>query len=514
MTPPLEWLKERWRTIGKDAVRFKRWAKQSGPFYCGSALAHIIAVVVFLSWSMDNAQPAVKAHFEEVDTEIKEPPAPMFILGTPPVRPTELSARSLALAEAPAQSQKQFDDAPLFEDAGGGTTQSSDEPALGGLGGFIAEVAGNDQTKTDPKTGVGIGIGTSLRSGNGGSEEGFNGLGSGKRMASAGANAEEETERAVAAALNWLRRHQHDDGSWSLTGFACHCHGESCHGPSDTHDDVLATSLGLLAFLSAGQSHSSEGLYQRPISRSVDWLLAQQSPEGGFASASQSEMTRHHIATLALSECYGMTGDPRLAEAAQRAIESSGRSWMIGIDGWRCAMLLSAQRFGLAIDPELQKLAAEWLAMQARQEDTAATRFPSQTATNVPTQIDDFTRAEIDWSSSPIEFHSFTPNPPSQQPTSEEVLECFLSRGSAASLDRRRSLLASQAKSGCATGSWPDIAADSGWAAQPGRFPTTCFAAILLAAGYRHLPMHRSLWTVPVASRPDQPTDDQSQTKR
>jgi hypothetical protein len=512
MTPPIEWLKERWKTIGKDSVRFKRWARQSGPFYCGSAFAHILAVVIILSWSMGKAQPVVE-RFDEVDTEIKEPPPPMFILGTPPVRPSELSARSVALAEAPSQSQKHLDDSPVFEDAGGGTTQSSDEPDFGGLGGFIADQDGDKPSRTNPKNGVGVGLGTSIRSGSGGSAEGFNGLGSGNRTAADGADAEEETERAVAAALNWLRRHQHEDGSWSLTGYACHCHSETCYGACDTQDDILATSLGLLAFLAAGQSNSSDGPYQQSLARSVDWLLAQQSSEGGFVPNSKSEMHTHHIATLALSECYGMTGDARLADAAQRAIDFSGRSWMIGINEWRCAMISRAQRYGLTVDPELAQSAADWLAAHTAKPDTeiALASSPllaslSMSATDIP--VDDAILPSL-----LTELFPPTQNSSSES-TMGEALDCFLTNGNAPTLDRRRSLIASQAKAGCLTGSWYFEQPQNIWATPQGRFPTTCFTTILLAASYRHLPMHRSQWTVPVASQPDQPISELTNTKR
>ena len=461
---------------------------------------------------MGKSQPVVEK-FDEVDTEIKEPPPPMFILGTPPVRPSELSARSVALAKAPAQSHKHFDDSLVFEDAGGGTTQSSDEPALGGLGGFIADEDRGKPSFPDPKNGVGVGLGTSVRSGSGGSAEGFNGLGSGNRSAADGADAEEETERSVAAALNWLRRHQHEDGSWSLTGYACHCQVETCYGACDTQDDILATSLGLLAFLAAGQSNTSEGPYQQSLARSVDWLLAQQSSEGGFVPTSQSELHTHHIATLALSECYGMTGDARLADAAQRAIDFSGRSWMIGINEWRCAMIFRAQRYGLTVDPELAQSAAEWLAAHTIKPDNEIALVSSPLLASLDTSTTEIPADDTNLPSLLPMLFPPAPHSSSECPMSE-ALECFLTNENAPTLDRRRSLIACQSKAGCLTGSWYSDQPQNVWATPQGRFPTTCFTAILLAASYRHLPMHRSQWTVPVASRPKEPISEPTNTKR
>src|SRR5207249_4453168 len=48
----------------------------------------------------------------------------------------------------------------------------------------------------------------------------------------------DDTERAVAAALNWLARHQNPDGSWSLEKFSDRCrYGAKCDGPASLHSD-------------------------------------------------------------------------------------------------------------------------------------------------------------------------------------------------------------------------------------------------------------------------------------
>ena len=331
------------------------------------------------------------------------------------------------------------------------------------------------------------------------------GLGSGKRLRVAGVIDTEETERSVAAALNWLRRHQHEDGSWSLSGYACHCRGQTCLGACDTKDDTLATALGLLTFLSAGQSHTSEGPYQRSLDRSVQWLLSQQLADGGFSPSSSSGMHTHHIATLALCECYAITGDSIVGDAVERAIQFSEHSWMLGMDGWRCAIVVSARRAELAIDPTVEEAAEEWLAVRKQSRQKADDYLSPIDEARLAQQADAsavfYTAHRLSPALEPLDL---LPANSKEEPTSEEVIDCFLERGEPARLDRRRALLAIQAKDGCASGSWPNMQAMESLTPRNGRLPTTCFAAILLSAGYRHLPMHRAAYSMPLASRPEE----------
>ena len=91
------------------------------------------------------------------------------------------------------------------------------------------------------------------------------------------------SERAVAAALNWLARHQNSDGSWSMV-HTPRCKGGFCSGPGQAQSDPAATALGLLPFLAAGQTHQSEGPYKKTISGGINWLVKNQKPSGDLSA--------------------------------------------------------------------------------------------------------------------------------------------------------------------------------------------------------------------------------------
>ena len=485
MTRPLEWLNQHWHAIRGDATRLVRWARQSGPFYLGSAAAHVVAVIIVLSWAVQNEPVRDRDQPTEVDTEIKEPEVARYIIGTPPVRISELSARSLELTQPPGQIARRFDDSPLFEDAGGGTRRAGDEPALGGLGGLIGSEGGSATAAAELHKGVGIGLGSSNRPGSGGPEEGFNGLGKGERPKFEGPIDEQETERSVAAALNWLRRHQHDDGSWSFNGFAHHCESDTCSGPCDAKDDVLATALGLLAFVASGQTHTSDGPYQRSLVRAVDWLMAHQASDGGFATLSAVDTQTNCVAALSLSEAYALTGDVRAGEAAQRTVQFLEDSPSIGADSWRWAAIVIADRVGLGVHPDAMSKADQWLlARQSRAYRDA----PSPMISVVDSMI--MPVSELSPVTEPLELF---PSEPNNDPTSDEVIDCLVSVPEWPQQQHiRRTLLATQARAGCATGSWPGEEPKNVWTPHLGRLPATCFAAILLAASYRRLPMQKT----------------------
>src|SRR6185295_19417346 len=58
------------------------------------------------------------------------------------------------------------------------------------------------------------------------------------------------TAEAIEAALEWLRKHQDEDGKWDADEFMKHdIEGEKCNGAGNPVHDVGLTGLALLAFL-------------------------------------------------------------------------------------------------------------------------------------------------------------------------------------------------------------------------------------------------------------------------
>jgi hypothetical protein len=125
------------------------------------------------------------------------------------------------------------------------------------------------------------------------------------------------TEKAVAAGLDWLARHQGDDGLWDADGFPSKCapggkpcdgigkgqHGENVPCPFDEAISGLAT----MAFLAAGHAPGAEG---DPYGTAVEKALTRLSSAG--------ETWAVPIATEALSEAEAMERKGRWREAAVR----------------------------------------------------------------------------------------------------------------------------------------------------------------------------------------------------
>ena len=218
-----------------------------------------------------------------------------------------------------AQTEEYNDDSEKFEHQGGGTANSSKDPSLGGLGGFSVLAYGAG-AKVTGKGGVGTGVGTGTHAGSGGAGSGFGGRGSGHRRAQLGSGGGTKAgERAVAGALHWLYRHQLSDGSWSLD-HKQRCTDKTCTGPGAAKADAGATALGLLPFLAAGQTHKTNGPYRTCIQNALLWLLRHQERDGNLAKGCVQPMYSHGLATIALCEAYGLSGDHNIGAAAQGAV--------------------------------------------------------------------------------------------------------------------------------------------------------------------------------------------------
>jgi hypothetical protein len=185
------------------------------------------------------------------------------------------------------------------------------------------------------------------------------------------------TEKAVRHGLLWLCRHQNADGSWSPRSMKDICDPNNpCLDPkiavSDHYDEGL-TSLALLAFLGAGHSHLSKADLVDPVrakryrlgevvKKGLQWLRDRQNEDGSF-SRDRAFMYNEALATMALSEAYGMTGTKYWREPAQRGVDflqgaqrpspaSSSSKW-----GWRYGSRDDVEKeIGSATDPERMRL--------------------------------------------------------------------------------------------------------------------------------------------------------------
>ncbi len=126
-----------------------------------------------------------------------------------------------------------------------------------------------------------------------------------------------QAEAVVRGACKWLASQQQPGGNW--TG-APH--------------SVAFTSYALMAFMAAGHL-PGEGEHGKVVARGLKYVLDNCRPDGFIAAANDEvKMYGHGIATIALGEMYGQTGDiaikPKLARAIKLIIDSQNNE-----GGWR-----------------------------------------------------------------------------------------------------------------------------------------------------------------------------------
>ncbi len=115
-----------------------------------------------------------------------------------------------------------------------------------------------------------------------------------------------ESELAIRQGLDYLAKLQSDNGSWP-----------SRYGPN-----MGVSSLCMLAFLGAGHV-PGQGRYSAVLDRGLDFVLRNAAPSGLIHHAegsSHGPMYEHALATLLLSELYGMSERPEIPAAIQGAV--------------------------------------------------------------------------------------------------------------------------------------------------------------------------------------------------
>ncbi|MEO6594799.1 MAG: prenyltransferase/squalene oxidase repeat-containing protein [Planctomycetota bacterium] len=181
----------------------------------------------------------------------------------------------------------------------------------------------------------------------------------------------------VERALDWLARHQDDDGKWDADGFMKHdVEGEVCDGPGNATHDVAVTGLAMLAMLSNGSTLRS-GLHKQNLLSAMQWLRQQQQDNGLFgANAAHDFIYDHAIATYAMCEAYGRSKYQLLADSAQRGINylESHRNplgvWRYqprdgdndsSVTAWCLFACVSGDSYGLKVNPDSLQLGGLWL---------------------------------------------------------------------------------------------------------------------------------------------------------
>lgn len=107
----------------------------------------------------------------------------------------------------------------------------------------------------------------------------------------------QRSEEAVMAALRWLKQNQQANGSW----------------PKNT---IAMTGLATLTFLAHGETPGANQLeFGETVRRAIEYLIGAQGSDGRIGAS-----YAHAIAAYALCEAYGMTRNPNVKQAADKAV--------------------------------------------------------------------------------------------------------------------------------------------------------------------------------------------------
>ena len=205
---------------------------------------------------------------------------------------------------------------------------------------------------------------------------------------------EPTTEASIQLGLEFLARYQTQQGNWTLGGFDAGSRQKIMQLESDT----AATGLAVLAFQGAGFNHR-EFKYANQIDRAIQWLVDNQSENGGLyvpsnlKSNNACRLYSHGIATLALTEAYGMTQDERLKVPIQKALDYIQATqdprrggWRYfdqpgnltsdtSVSGWMMMALQSGRLAGLNVDPEAFRSIDDWLEVAAAPDNPSIYRY-------------------------------------------------------------------------------------------------------------------------------------------
>jgi hypothetical protein len=117
---------------------------------------------------------------------------------------------------------------------------------------------------------------------------------------------DDDVKKRTAKAYEWLAAKQNADGSWSDARY-----------PNNT----AITGFALMAFMSQGHV-PNQGKYGPEVAKGCRFIMASQRESDGYLVGSRGgNMYCHGMATLALSQLWGMTGDEDVKKVLEKAVK-------------------------------------------------------------------------------------------------------------------------------------------------------------------------------------------------
>ncbi len=183
-------------------------------------------------------------------------------------------------------------------------------------------------------------------------------------------------DQTITDALAWLVARQDDNGRWDADGFMKHDgEGAPCDGAGSPVHDVGVTALACLALLADGNT-LRQGRHKNALKKAIVWLREQQQDNGLVGTpASHDFIYDHAIATVALTEAFGLSNYNLLKRNAQQAInylESHRNPYSVwryqprdndndtSVTTWAAWGYASAKSFGLEVNETALQCVSTW----------------------------------------------------------------------------------------------------------------------------------------------------------
>jgi hypothetical protein len=220
-----------------------------------------------------------------------------------------------------------------------------------------------------------------------------------------------ESEKAVDDGLQWLARHQADDGSWSRFTMEpgrqeCRCDRSApCTGRGGGPFEMAHTGLAILAFQAGGHYDFNGTRYSGTVRKGLGWLADHQQLDGALVGTQGSEhrsrysrqcMYEHGMAAFALADACavaaagGRKPDERIQRAMERAVafiyamQHDDGGWRYNehkretsdtsVTGWQVLALKSASQAGVPLDDRRVDKVREFFEARA-ERDTGRTGY-------------------------------------------------------------------------------------------------------------------------------------------